>query len=788
MRTLTILLTCLLACAQAYTQQFTQTLRGTVIDADTKAPLEGATLQLLEGTTIINGAYSDEAGKFRIADVPTGRYDLRISYLGYEPGAMKDLRLNSGKELVVTIELREAVITTETVEITAIQKEQARNEMTTVSARQFSIDETRRYAGSWNDPARMATNFAGVMPANDSRNDIIIRGNSPTGVLWRLEGVDIPNPNHFAAFGTTGGPVSILNNNVLDNSDFMTGAFPAEYGNALAGVFDLRLRKGNDEQYEFLGQFGFNGLEFMAEGPISKKTGASFLFNYRYSTLEFMKEIGIDFGSNSQPKYQDLSFNINLPTAKAGTFSIFGLGGISHALILDSERDSADFFGPAGNDIDFGTNTGAAGVRHQILIGEKSYLRNTVAIGGSEQTTLVDRIDRTTRQPIPFYRNSSWQTKTTWSSVFNTKLSTRHTLRVGFFIDRHGFNLVDSIQIDTSLGFRTFTDAQGNAFLLQPYAQWKWRLHEKLTLNTGIHYQYFALNSTQAIEPRIGLQWKIADRHTAGIAYGDHSQLQPLYVYFAETQLPDGSYIKTNEELGFTRSRHFIANYDWSISQSLRFKTEAYYQQLYDVPVEGGHPSSYSILNEGSDYVISIRDSLANSGTGRNYGIEFTFEKFFSKGYYFLVTTSLFQSTYAGSDKIERNSQFNNNYVVTALGGIEQPLGPKKRLIAGLDLRMTASGGRRYTPVDPVASATTVLPVYDWSQAWTLRFKDYFRLDVRAKLRLNSSKVSQEIAFDVSNILDTQNPLNVVYDHGTRALRTNYQLGFFPVVQYRIEF
>jgi len=783
------LLVCLVILSQPLAAQpFTQTLRGTVQDAESKAPLEGATVQLLLGDSVLKGAYSDAEGRFKITEVPAGRYDLRVAYLGYEPGGAKDVRVNSGKEVVLTLELREAVIDMETVTITATQKEGTRNDMVTVSGRQFSIDETRRYAGSWNDPARMATNFAGVMPANDSRNDIIIRGNSPSGVLWRLEGMDIPNPNHFASFGTTGGPVSILNNNVLDNSDFMTGAFPAEYGNALAGVFDLRMRKGNDEQYEFLGQFGFNGLEFMAEGPISKKSGASFLVNYRYSTLELMKELGIEFGTSSQPKYQDLSFNIHVPTEKAGTFSLFGIGGLSNALVLDSERDTADFFGPAGNDIDFGTNTGAVGLKHQILIGEKSYLRTTLAANGSTQTTTVDKIDRATLTPVPFYRNASAQTKLTMSTVFNSKISAKHTLRLGIFADRLGFLLADSLQVDTLSGFRILTDSKGGAFLLQPYAQWKWRIVEKWTFNVGVHGQFFTQNGTYSVEPRVGIQWRPADRHGLGLAYGEHSQLQPLYVYVRETPMPDGSYTKTNEELDFTRSRHFIFNYDWSVLPTLRFKAEAYYQQLRGVPVEAGTLSSYSILNEGSDYVVSVRDSLKNAGTGQNYGLEFTVEKFFGRGYYFLVTGSLFQSTYAGSDGIQRSTQFNNNYTLTALGGVEQPLGTQKRWVAGLDLRATWSGGRRYTPLDTVASSTSVLAVYDWDNAWTLRFKDYVRVDLRAKIRLNSNKISQELALDISNVLDTQNPLNVVYDVTTRSLRTNYQLGFFPVIQYRIEF
>jgi hypothetical protein len=769
-------------------QEYTQTIRGTVRDHDSQTPLEGATLTLFKGDSLISGAYSDTGGKFKISGIGAGRYTLRAAYVGFEPATIPNIVVNTGHEQVLNISMTEAVITTETVEITAGKKDEARNEMAMLSARQFTIDETRRYAGSWNDPARMASNFAGVMPNNDSRNDIIIRGNSPSGVLWRFNGIDIPNPNHFATFGTTGGPVSILNNNVLDNSDFMTGAFPAEYGNALSGVFDLKMRKGNDEQYEFLGQFGFNGLEFMAEGPISKKTGASFLINYRYSTLELMKELGIKFGTSAQPKYQDLSFNIHLPTSKAGTFSIFGIGGLSNALVLDSERDTADFFGPAGNDIDYGTNTGVVGLQHQLFLSKNTFLRQTLSTQGSTQSTVVDRVDRLTKEPTPFYRNDSWQGRFSYNFLVNSKVSTRHTFRTGVFVDRMMFSLYDSLQPDTSLGWRTLTGVKGHSYLLQPYAQWKWRLNEQLSATGGLHYQLFAFNNSQALEPRLAVKWSFSQRQSIGLAYGDHSQLQPMYAYYIQTKLPDGTYTTTNKDLGFTRNRHFVLGYDWSISRDFRLKAEAYYQHLYKVPVDGERISSFSLLNEGSDYVVSAPDSLENKGTGRNYGLELTFEKFFSKGYYFLVTATLFQSLYTGSDGVLRNTSFNNQHTLSVLGGYEYRLGKRKRVLIGIDGRVTTAGGKWYTPIDEVASQTSIFAVYETDKAFSERLKDYFRTDIRLKVRLNSKKISQEFAFDVSNVFNTQNPLNVVYDIPSRSLRTNYQIGFFPVVQYRIEF
>ena len=290
-----------------------QNIRGVVLDKDSKSPLIGANVIVIDVDPII-GAATDFDGRYTIEKVPLGRHTLQISYIGYETKTLPNIEVTAGKEVILNVELQESILIDEVVVEAQQDKDKTVNRMASVSARTFSIDETMRYAGSLNDVARMAQNFAGVQGSDDSRNDIVIRGNSPTGVLYRLEDVDIPNPNHFALNGTTGGPVSILNNNVLDNSDFMTGAFPAEYGNAIAGVFDLKLRSGNNQQHEFLGQLGFNGVEMMAEGPISKKQYSSYIVDFRYSTLKLFQLMGLNFGTGTAvPDYSRWFFQIKFP-------------------------------------------------------------------------------------------------------------------------------------------------------------------------------------------------------------------------------------------------------------------------------------------------------------------------------------------------------------------------------------------------------------------------------------------------------------------------------------------
>jgi len=265
--------------AFAQNNEYKQTIRGTVIDKLTQTTLPGATVIILNTDPLL-GTTSDMDGAFKIENIPLGRQSIQISFIGYNSRTISNLNLTAGRETVVIVELEEQVQKLDEVVISAKQpKDQAINEMATVSARSFTVEETERFAGSMGDPSRMAANYAGVSMTNDSRNDIIIRGNSPMGVLWRLDGVEIPNPNHFGAAGTTGGPVSMLNNNMLSNSDFFTSAFPAEYGNAMSGVFDLNMRSGNNQKREYVGQVGFNGFEFGAEGTFKKGGKGSYIAN-----------------------------------------------------------------------------------------------------------------------------------------------------------------------------------------------------------------------------------------------------------------------------------------------------------------------------------------------------------------------------------------------------------------------------------------------------------------------------------------------------------------------------
>lgn len=767
----------------AHTQTATQTVRGQVLDNQTKTPLTGAVIVLTDSMRINDVA--DENGNFHLKNVTIGRHNVRISMLGYRERQIP-ISVTAGKEVVLTVEMEEMVIESKEVVIVA-DKTKPNNEMVTVSSRPFSIEETQRYAGSLGDPARMAANFAGVQANNDSRNDIIIRGNSPQGVLWRFNGMDIPSPNHFSSFGSTGGPVSILNNNVLDNSDFMTGAFPSEYGNALAGVFDLRMRNGNNEKHEFMGQIGFNGLELGAEGPLSKNKQASYLLNYRYSTLGLFSKIGINFGTGTAiPEYQDLSYKLHLPTNKAGIFSVFGIAGKSYSELLYSKRDTTlkDLFTIAGFDTYYGTKMAATGVSHAYNFGSSAYGKLTIGMTYAATEGRQDSVSPVTNEPIRYYGQLFSQGKMMVNYTLTKKFNPRNTLKSGVFFENITFTLKDSLR-ESDTFFRTLRNSSDDASLVQAYSQWQHKFTDHITLNSGVHYQQLLLNNSYAIEPRIGLKFELPKNQSLSIGSGMHSQMQPIFMYFNRTINTDGSYSETNRDLDFTRSIHGVLAYDKNFGGNVRIKAETYYQHLYDVTVTQ-NPSVYSGVNEGADFNVTNIDSLVNGGTGKNYGVELTVEKFYSKGYYYLITGSLFESKYKGSDGIERNTAFNSKYTLNVLGGKEFQLGEKN--VLSLNSKVVLAGGKRYIPIDEAQSLLIGQPAYINSEAYNFKYDDYFRLDLKIAFTRNGKHITQQWAIDMQNLTNRENVFIEVFDPYTRTVKTNYQMGLFIVPMYRITF
>lgn len=797
----TLLFTLSLLLSSFITAQPTQTVRGKIFDQETHQVLPGAMVVMIDDTTKVKGATSDQNGVFKIENVKIGKHTFKITFIGYKEQII-DITLTSAKEVILNIELEESALALNEVVVIVSKRGEVKNEMALISARTFDVEETEKYAGSRGDPARMVSNFAGVQGSNDSRNDIVVRGNSPLGVVYRIEGFDIPNPNHFAISGSTGGPVSILNNKVLTNSDFFTSAFPAEYGNSTAAVLDLKFRNGNNQKHEFSGQFGFLGTELAAEGPLSNSSGSSYLAVYRYSTLSIFKAMGISLGTDAVPKYQDGAFKLNFPTKNNSAFSIFGIAGSSaiDILISNQKEPSTEFYGDNDRDQYFQTRMGVLGFNYSKSLKEKTLFKAGISSSHQQQASQHNYI-------IRHIENGLWKVDSIYDlqrykfSInqitehisFNTKLNKKNVLKYGINTSFMFYSFTDSvlININNSGIFKRRWDYTGTGILAQGYIQWKYRPSEKITITTGVHSQYFSVSNSISYEPRLGFNYAINSKQSISLGAGIHAQTQPYYTYFYQKyDSASSKFIYHNKNMDFTKSVHTVLGYDYSFTSAMRLKMESYFQYMYNVPVEIT-PSSFSLLNMGSGFDRIFSDSLKNTGTGTNMGFEITLEKFFNKNFFFLLTGSLYDSKYKGSDNVKRNTDFNSNYAANILIGKEFKTGEKS--VLSLGSKISYAGGRWYGYVDTVKSNYEAELIFLNEGYNTRRFKPYFRFDLKINFKINYPKVTHEFALDLVNLLNTKNILGLSYspnplDPSDDAIRENYQLGFLPLFYYRLDF
>ena len=763
----------------AHSQDITQTLRGTIYDQSTHEPLIGATIVVQNSQPVI-GTTADEAGNFSITNLPLGRVSLEISYIGYESRVIPELMITSAKEVVLSIALKEAATELEGVEVVAgIRKEKALNAMATVSARTFSVEETQRYAGGLSDPARLASAFAGVSTGNLQDNSIVVRGNAPQGVQWRLEGVEIPSPQHFSGGNVIGGGlVTLFSNQVIGNSDFLTGAFPAEYGNALAAVFDVKMRTGNTSRYEHTAQVGVLGLDFASEGPLSRAKGSSYLFNYRYSTLGLLSDLKIN-KTGQRIKYQDLSFKLNFPTEKAGTFSLWGIGGIdnTHKDALSAPADWKTDIDRVNNNWD--TYVGTVGLRHQITAGERSFVESHLAFSGTDDRISTDYLSDDASVFTPDSRLKKQNGTLTLATSLTHKLSPLATLKVGISSKQlfYKYNL-SAAQDYVPSTYARIVNSAGNTHLTEGYAQLKYQLSPALLANVGLRTHYFGLSKELSLESRAGLAWKLSDKHSLSFGYGKHSQPEDLNVYMIEV-----GGVAVNKDLKLSDAHHFVLGYDWMLTDKLRFKAEAYYQYLWNIPGEEG--TSYSLINLRR--ALYLNKALVNNTKGRNYGIDLTLERFLGDNYYYLITGSIFKSEYKAGDNVWRNTRYNKGFVLNALFGKEFYFANNRKVL-DVNVRVSVTGGERYSPILESQSLAQKRVIYDESRAFSEQFRTLTYADLTVNYRINHRKSSSVFSFQMKNVLGAPIYIDHNYNYQTGQIELSKATLVIPNISYKIEF
>lgn len=761
----------------------TQTIRGHISDVASGEPITGA-IVVIDGKREIS-AMSDMEGCFCIERVAVGRHTIQATLLGYEPIVLKEQLLSSGKEMVLNLQMRECVNMLGEVTVKPrVNKQQPLNEMALAGARMFSVEEASRYAGGMADPARTASMFAGVA-ASGATNGISIHGNSPQMLQWRIEGIEVNNPNHFGEITEAGGGVfTSLNGIMLSNSDFLTGAMPAEYGNALSGAFDMKMRVGNNEKFEHAIQLGTLGVDVASEGPLGKKgTKASYLINYRYSFLELAKKLHAINMEKETLDYQDLSFRLNFPTRKAGTFGVWFTGLYDrYKNDLPDQEDWETLWDM--NDSHSRQASYAGGINHTILFKSGGKLRSSVAMTGSYiKLGQNDYDNQLVMTPDLDGRNNQWNVII--DVLHQHKFSPRYTMQNGFNHQHLDFDLRFDACEKVGEPMRRVYASEGVTGLTRLFSSHKLMLTHRLTAVGGLNVMWFNLNNQWLVEPRASLSYKTSNTSSLALAYAMNSRKENTDVYFVEVRQNDGKTL-TNKDLGLTRSHHLSLTFSQRLGDDALLKIEPYYQYVFDVPVEQG--STFSVINNNIFYTDR---HLVNEGAGRNYGIDLTLEHYLKNGFYGMFTATLFKSEYRDAQGLWHNSRHDRRYITNVLGGKEWMVGKRKSNIIGINARVTLQGGDRYTPADSNATFDEVatMPTKSIPEDASQPFSEQLGMNVgyafSVKYTINKRNVAHHLILEY---LKMKSYHGQTFTLDTHEIVEKYTSLTFPNIAYRIEY
>ena len=758
----TILVLFLSCCFNFATAQITQTIRGSVTDATTNKPLVGASVQIIDIQNKVSSTdeslpktVSDTEGVFRLEKMPVGRYTLQVSFVGFETVSVSELLLESGKEMVLDISLNSLAINVNEVTVTG----QRIREVSPVNG--IRNERLSRFPATFNDPARLLTYLPGATSDNDQGNNISVRGSTPNMNQWYLEGAEIVNPNHLSNAGTAsdratvnGGGVLIPGFNVMESTQVYKGSMSADMGGALTSVMDIRLRKGNNEHHETQVSLGLIGLEAGTEGMFSKKSKASYLIHYRYSTIGLLAKLGVPLGDEEQ-QYQDLTVNLNFPTKKIGTFNVFGMYGASDNIFThlpiktdwETDKDSQD--------INFTNKMGVFGLRHEVTVGQRGRLSTVVAYSALEnQRTAVGFGMNNVAVRSTDYKNAP--SKLFLKSVYNYMLNAKNSLKIGMSARKDDFNY-NEISKDGANKL-AYTDNVAS-WWLQPSAEWQRQIDKNCTLQAGVRlvqWNYLPNNkkSETSVEPTMNLQYRLPNSSSINVGYSKSSQMVSPMLYLISEQSANQLRLPFYSE-AITKSDNVNASYNFKLSKSLNANVEVYYQNI----------------SKASTLSLNIFDAgIYNSfiSEGRNAGIEIDLQQKLIKGFYWRANASFYDSKYkSGTTWVD--TRFNGHYITNGLIGKEWTRGSQKNRFLGVNAHVILRGG--------------YLDAYTGKQ-----LKDYFRTDLNVYWKKSHTRYSSTVQLDLQNVTNQLNEGWRYFDYHKGSVQTKYQLGLIPNLAYKVEF
>lgn len=766
-----------------------QTLRGTVREADGGQPITGATITIFPSKTSKSepiSLASNPSGEFAFEQLHAGYYRCEIIAIGFESVYLTEIPVSAGKEQVLDIDLRRS--SAQLPEVTIASSLPARRPIQPMSEIPLTRDQTLRFPAMFFDPGRLAAAYPGVSQSDDGTNTMSIRGNSPAIVRWRIEGLDIVNPNHLPNAGTqydapaaASGGVLMFSAQMLDNSSLLTGAFPAGYGDAIAGVMDMNLRAGNARRHEFTAQAGLVGLDLAAEGPMQKNKENSYLFNYRYSTVGLLGQLGVSFG-DEQINFQDLSFNLNFKGKKRAQYTVFGMGGLSENLFSHKEDTAEIKYYKDLHDISFQSKTGILGGSAKWKTGASSWLKAALVYSVQDndwrksKPSELDSVDLDNRTEERIAASLEWR-----------RFYKQHQFSAGVQASRIFFEAYVFRQISLGpfgVSFLTPYDRNLGYLNLQPWLRWDWTARNgRWNTQLGGQFHYNSKYQKLAPAPRALLAYRIAKNHKIALSAGLYKQDAPAWMQVGKSRYGLGEYV-----VPYLSSLQTGLKYTWNPSLFWKVGVELFRQLTDNIPVNANDLVNSSLVNT-PEYISEFLGSKTSKML--NQGVELSVERSLQSGWFFAANGTLFKSQY----KLKSTNWLDTRWDIGHLSNVtfgkewQRDKSATTTRTIGVGIRGVWAGGPREPEVSLSRSEMELRTVYDETQGYYRQYPDYFRIDLRVYWRRNlGDQRNSTFALDLQNLTGQQNLAYHFYDPLTKKIENKYQLGTIPNFSWRIEF
>lgn len=758
-----LLILFILISALAYSQD-KGVINGRVTDKETQNPVAEATVNILntEYKTVTN-----EKGEFRFTGIPFGTYELKVSSLGYDAFIHTDVVVLSSRPANVEIDLLANAITTQQIDVEGKYFQKSTDEST--SSYSLDFEEVRRAPGAVEDISRMLQIMPGVSPANDGRNDLIVRGGSPSENLTMIDGIEIPNVNHFPTQGSTSGPIGMINVKFIDDVKFSTGGFSARYGDKLSSVMDIKFREGYRKGFLSdinLSTAGFGGI---FEGPLFSQKG-SFIISARKSYLNLIKGA---IRLAAVPDYWDFNMKGVYDFGKNTRLTFVGIGGLDKISFEGESPEISDEnpYGKAkGNQQQF-----TAGFNLRKLF-KKGYWQTVLA----NSSAFLDYTNYDIRTEALKFRYNSYESDFNLKSEVFYQLNRSNNLILGasgryIKFKNETFYVADTTAFGDPIP-ETNINVKDSYYKASGFAQYTLKLPgSRVILNAGARVDYFSgIKKNFAASPRFGISYSLFPNTTLSASTGIYYQ-SPEYIWLTADP--------RNENLKFIRADHYVIGIEHIFTPELRLSVEAYYKDYRNYPVSTVIPT-YVLISGGTDNGPNLMFGEAVSeGKGITRGIDFSLhKKLTGNGFYGMINYSLSDSRVTGLEGGEKPGSFDYRHNLTIIAGYQLA----NDWLVGLKFRYTT--GRPYTPFDILASTYAGRGISDFSNFNGSRYKDYNRLDLRVDKKWNFRNLSIVTYIELQNTFNTENVYSYFWNEYKNEQGTIYQWKFLPVGGFSIQF